>query len=333
MKRTMKRMMAVLLALTVVFGALGGSAGPVWAARKDEAKPIGLSEKVNEVLTTEYDESFGPYWYSDFLYVFTSEGAGDYVVKLIAGESEGACKYELKTWVFDSHFNELGAFTAKPGQTLQKTFELLEGKTYYLEVETINITSYGWKSTYPEDYPELTGSFSLCVDRQTERPLKNAAVSYTKKWAYTGSAIKPAVKLTYEGTELQKGKDYKVSYSNNTNIGTGTIKLTGLGSYAGTLKYTFTICPKKEVISSLTSPKAKTATVKIKKDSMVAGYQISYSLTSDFKKSKTATTTATSKSFTLTSGKTYYFRVRGIAKNGTAKLYGAWSAVKKVKVN
>ncbi|MBR2834981.1 MAG: hypothetical protein IKE43_04635 [Coriobacteriales bacterium] len=59
---------------------------------------------------------------------------------------------------------------------------------------------------------------------------------------YTGSAIKPSPKLTYNGTTLVKGTDYTVSYSPDTvNAGTVTITFTGKGHYSGTQTSTFSI--------------------------------------------------------------------------------------------
>ncbi|MGN1480923.1 glycosyl hydrolase family 28-related protein [Porcipelethomonas sp.] len=59
-------------------------------------------------------------------------------------------------------------------------------------------------------------------------------------YIYTGSAIKPAVTVK-NGTTSLSSNDYKVSYKNNTNIGTATILVEGKGSYRGFVKKTFII--------------------------------------------------------------------------------------------
>lgn len=48
------------------------------------------------------------------------------------------------------------------------------------------------------------------------------------QYTYTGSEIRPAVKVTINGgnEDLQEGKDYTVSYTNNTNAGTATVTIT-----------------------------------------------------------------------------------------------------------
>lgn len=61
------------------------------------------------------------------------------------------------------------------------------------------------------------------------------------RYYYDGKAKKPEVKV---GT-LENGKDYKVSYKNNKNIGKATVVVEGIGNYTGTVKKTFSISVKK----------------------------------------------------------------------------------------
>lgn len=92
---------------------------------------------------------------------------------------------------------------------------------------------------------------------------------------------------------------------------------------------------KPAKVKSLTakSKKKKQVFVKFAKVKQADGYQISYSLNKKFKKAKTVFVTSTSKTIKkLKSKKNYYIRVRAYRKNGNKKLYGAWSAGKKVKI-
>ena len=61
----------------------------------------------------------------------------------------------------------------------------------------------------------------------------------------TGSEIKPKINVfeNDHDTRLTDGKDYTVSYSNNINAGTGTIKVTFMGNYTGSISKTFKITP------------------------------------------------------------------------------------------
>lgn len=59
---------------------------------------------------------------------------------------------------------------------------------------------------------------------------------------WTGSEIKPAVKVTVNGTKtLTEGVDYTISYKSNVDAGTATVVITGIGSYSGTKEVTFKI--------------------------------------------------------------------------------------------
>ncbi len=60
-------------------------------------------------------------------------------------------------------------------------------------------------------------------------------------YTYNGSAKKPTVKVQFTNTTLKKNVDYSVSYSNNTNAGTATVKVTGKRNYHGSMTKTFKI--------------------------------------------------------------------------------------------
>ncbi|MBQ5404393.1 MAG: leucine-rich repeat domain-containing protein [Bacteroidales bacterium] len=60
---------------------------------------------------------------------------------------------------------------------------------------------------------------------------------------YTGAALEPAISVTDGNTALDKGKDYTVEYTDNTNAGTATAKIIGKGNYSGNIEKTFVINP------------------------------------------------------------------------------------------
>lgn len=78
----------------------------------------------------------------------------------------------------------------------------------------------------------------------------------------------------------------------------------------------------------------KKITVKIKKVSGVAGYQIQYSTKKNFSKAVKSKNVTKASTVTLKNVKkgTYYVRVRAYKKSGSKKVYGSWSAKIKVKV-
>lgn len=79
----------------------------------------------------------------------------------------------------------------------------------------------------------LTGSRTLTF--KIVDPV-GATLSKTS-WYFTGSALEPAVAVTYKGKRLAKG-DYAVSYSNNVQVGTARARVTGKGAYAGKIART-----------------------------------------------------------------------------------------------
>ena len=109
----------------------------------------------------------------------------------------------------------------------------------------------------------------------------------TSTYAYDGKAKKPGVTVKLNGKTLKNGTDYTVSYSNNTKVGTATVKITGKGNYTGSVSKTFKIKNnfKKATVSGI-STKAFTGknitqsiTVKYNGKTLKKGtdYTVSYS--------------------------------------------------------
>lgn len=91
----------------------------------------------------------------------------------------------------------------------------------------------------------------------------------------------------------------------------------------------------KIVSATKKNKKAKKAVVKIKKVKKAKSYQIQYSTSKKFKKSKTKIKKSSKTKVTikkLKSGKKYYVRVRALGNLKGKKIYGAWSARKVIKV-
>ncbi len=66
------------------------------------------------------------------------------------------------------------------------------------------------------------------------------------QFEYSGQACKPSVSITDSVTRkrLTVGKDYKLTYGNNLNVGSAYVQITGMGYYEGSFKKTFKIIPK-----------------------------------------------------------------------------------------
>ena len=93
--------------------------------------------------------------------------------------------------------------------------------------------------TYKGNYNGTqTANFNIIA-----KSLSGATITVDEQ-IYTGSALTPAVTVKDGSRTLTKDTDYTVSYANNTNAGTATVTITGMGNYAGTKDATFAIKAK-----------------------------------------------------------------------------------------
>lgn len=74
--------------------------------------------------------------------------------------------------------------------------------------------------------------------------ISKAAIADIEDQTYAfGREIKPAIKVSYNGTELKQGTDYTVVYYDNVNAGTARVVITGIEGYNKTAEKTFQIRP------------------------------------------------------------------------------------------
>lgn len=100
---------------------------------------------------------------------------------------------------------------------------------------------------------------------------------------YTGKAQKPVLKVRFKGKALTLGKDYEVSYHDNTEPGIATAVVTGIGDYEGiftTQRFFISIFKEKPEPAVGKTVKVGKATYKFLSDSEVALYKVSS--TSDY---------------------------------------------------
>ena len=81
-------------------------------------------------------------------------------------------------------------------------------------------------------------------DSNNKMNIELAAITCIRQFDYTGRPIERDVEVEYEGISLEKNKDFTVSYSNNIDVGTGSITITGIGDWTGEVKRSFEILPK-----------------------------------------------------------------------------------------
>jgi hypothetical protein len=151
---------------------------------------------------------------------------------------------------------------------------------------------------------------------------------------YTGKALTPDVKLTYNGKTLKKGTDYTLAYRDNIAAGRASVTIAGKGNYAGTKTVYFKINPAKHRVKKLTPGKGQ-LTVSFAKPvaaQKATGIELRYRVKGT-SKWKTVSVSAKKSSYVikkLKKGRQYQVQTRVVRKitSGGAKgsYYGAWSA-------
>lgn len=96
--------------------------------------------------------------------------------------------------------------------------------------------AYQWQT--PLKGFQLTITPASLNSEKTQVEITNA-----EELEYTGNPLAAEVKVTYRGTELTEGQDYKVSSNTGTEAGIYTLNITGQGNYEGSVDKTFTIRP------------------------------------------------------------------------------------------
>ena len=237
--------------------------------------------------------------------------------------SKASVTLSTSTYAYDGKAKKPGVTVKLNGKTLKNGTDYIASYSNNTKVGTAKVTIKG-KGNY-------TGSVSKTYSIKNN--FKKATVSSISTKAFTGKNITQSITVKYNGKTLKKGTDYTVSYSNNKSIGTATVKITGKGSYTGTITKTFKINPAKQEIQKLTA-KSKAFFVDWAQKGSATGYEIQYATNSKFTSAKKVTITNNKTDKTtiskLSGNKKYYVRVRSYTTVKGTKYYGAWSTSKSV---
>ena len=183
---------------------------------------------------------------------------------------------------------------------------------------TISITGIG-------DYTgTITKKFNIVA-----RGISDTTIGSIPNQTYTGNSISALPVITYNGATLTKGTDYTLTYSNNVNVGTGTVTIKGQGNFKGTISKTFSISARAMSDTSVANVSSQTYTGNsisplptitynnktLKKDT---DYTLSYSNNIN---AGTATITITGKgNFTGTTSKTFSISARAMSDTSVANV-------------
>ncbi len=134
---------------------------------------------------------------------------------------------------------------------------LVNGTDY--RVDSINNASAGDKTLVLTGKGNFTGTLELPY-RIIPADINDMTFSEIADVTYTGSAVTPYFRVKNGTAQLSANEDYTVSYSDNINIGTAKITLTGKGNYTGTKTLTFNIVPLSANSFTITSVSGVTYT-------------------------------------------------------------------------
>ena len=225
----------------------------------------------------------------------TLKNGTDYTVKYASGrKSVGAYKVTI-------------TMKGNYSGTKTLTFNILPSKTS-------KITATQTTTTLKASWNKVTGATGYKVE------LLNSSGKVVKTVTTT--------KLTYTFSKLSAGTTYKIrvtAYKTISNKNQYSLSSTTLTTATKPATPTLKVTSTKKGIANFTWTNVVGET----------GYQVYYSTskTSGFKSAASyKTNVAKGSKSKLTSGKTYYFKVRSYKKVGSTVIYGDWSTVKSVKI-
>lgn len=168
----------------------------------------------------------------------TITGIGEYIGSqtVTIAERKATLQSSMVGQIPEQIFNG-GALEPNPevsfnGVTLSKDvdYTLIYANNTDIGIATVTITGIG--------------HFEGTVTRQfliRTKTMEQSFVSAIANQEYTGAAIEPDVVLAHNGNVLKENVDYRISFSNNTEVGTATATIKGRGNYVGTIKVQFQI--------------------------------------------------------------------------------------------
>lgn len=102
----------------------------------------------------------------------------------------------------------------------------------------------GKKDSTLQKYAEDRGYTFVELSADNRIPLQNEWFEQiTSEYEYNGKSHEPEIESSESAPELEQGSDYEVTYENNINAGTATIKITGKDIFCGTVERSFKITP------------------------------------------------------------------------------------------
>ena len=172
------------------------------------------------------------------IYRVTIEGIGEYISSQYVFISEQSAIIqnsmvgEIPEMIFNGGALEPNPEVSYNGATLVKDVDYTLTYANNTDIGTATVTITG------------IGHFEGQVTRHfliRTKTMEQSFVAAIANQEYTGEAIEPDVVLTHNGNMLKENVDYRISFSNNTEVGQATATIKGRGNYVGTIKVQFQI--------------------------------------------------------------------------------------------
>nr|MCR4842718.1 leucine-rich repeat domain-containing protein [Eubacterium sp.] len=155
-------------------------------------------------------------------YTYTGSAITPTVVVTGAELTEGS-DYSLSYYSDSGYSNLLDSESA----TLTTASTATDAGTYYVKVDGLDSNVGGSAKESFTIEPAQMSSCEVTLGDESK--------------VYTGNPITPSVYVTFNGNMLTEGTDYTLIWSNNTEIGTATVKIVGKGNFTGTKESYFEI--------------------------------------------------------------------------------------------
>jgi len=121
-------------------------------------------------------------------------------------------------------------------------------KTLLTILILVSILTIGTK-VFATDVTNTTTKSTTTTQKKSIADLKVWADTKTKE--YTGNRIQCIVAICDGDIRLKKGKDYKVTYTNDILPGKVSVLIEGIGDYTGSVKKYYYIAPAKGKVTSV----------------------------------------------------------------------------------
>lgn len=322
-------------------------------AKSKEVLDIGDLTTQLEFLKKEIETSYSSMLKTMKKLPNTAKGAYD-AASLFCEKYERPSKLEERmaergNYAKDKYWNEYKDFIPK-GSLLSETIFEYNGTAHEPQVNIISFTTENYSVLYSGNVDAGTAKVSITTANQdgeeteiaseefyiNQRSIASASISQSAASVYyTGKSKKVGITVTDTLNEqivtLTEGKDYTLTFSDNIQIGTATVTVTGIGNYSGAVSKTFRILPTKTGAESVVSKKAKQLTYTWKKNTSCTGYQVQIATDKGFTKnvkSKTITKNSTlsyTSPTTLKAKTKYYIRMRSYKTVNGITYYSGWT--------